>query len=173
MQIDKILEILAYTLPSVITGGVAYYFFVKHVKHEENRRRFYLHRENQKQSFPLRLQAYERMVLFLERIDPNKLMLREIPNSEDKTTYLHQLINAIEQEFEHNLSQQIYMSTECWQIILTAKNATLQLIRNKTASTDIQNAKELQERIIKEGMNEANPSITAIAFIKSEVADLF
>ena len=173
MQIDKILEILAYTLPSVITGGVAYYFFVKHVKHEENRRRFYLHRENQKQSFPLRLQAYERMVLFLERIDPNKLMLREIPNSEDKTTYLHQLVNAIEQEFEHNLSQQIYMSTECWQIILTAKNATLQLIRNKTASTDIQNAKELQERIIKEGMNEANPSITAIAFIKSEVADLF
>jgi len=173
MQIDKILEILSYTIPSVITGAVAFYFFNKHVKHEENRRRFYLHKENQKQSFPLRLQAYERMVLFLERINPNKLLIRETPSSSNKTAYLNQLVNSIEQEFEHNLAQQIYVSDSCWNMVVTAKNATLQLIRNKTAAESIQTAKELQEAILKEGINDSHPSIAAISFIKTEVSDLF
>jgi len=173
MQIDKILEILSYTIPSVITGGVAYYFFVKHVKHEESRHRFYLHKENQKQSFPLRLQAYERMVLFLERINPNKLLIREVPTVEDKTTYLNQLVSNIEQEFEHNLAQQIYLSDTCWNMIVAAKNATLQLLRNKTASETIQTAKDLQESVLKEGIKDSHPSVAAINYIKTEVADLF
>ncbi len=173
MQLDKILEILAYTIPSVITGGIAYYFFAKHINHEEKRRQFYLHQENQKQSFPLRLQAYERMVLFLERINPNKLLLRESPKSDDKTIYLHQLVNSVEQEFEHNLSQQIYMTNACWNMIVTAKNATLQLLRNKTASETITESKELQEAVLKEGINDSYPSYAAIVYIKNEVADLF
>lgn len=173
MQADKILEILSYTIPSVITGGVAYYFFVKHINHEEKRRRFYLHKENQKKSFPLRLQAYERMVLFLERMNPNRLMIRETPNSEDATAYLHQLIQAIEQEFEHNQSQQIYMTDACWNMIVTAKNATLQMLRNKTASTAINNAKDFQEAILQDGIKETYPSYDAINFIKKEVAELF
>jgi len=173
MQVDKILEILSYTIPSVITGGVAYYFFLKHISHEENRRRFYLHKENQKQSFPQRLQAYERMVLFLERINPNKLMLRELPNSEDKIMYLSQLVDAIEKEFEHNLSQQIYISDECWNMIVTAKNTTLQLIRNKAATPENKNSKDLQEAVLKEGIAEAHPSTAALTFIKKEVAEFF
>lgn len=171
MQTDKLLEILSYTLPSVVTGGVAYYFFVKHINHEESRRRFYLLKENQKQSFPLRLQAYERMVLFLERINPNKLLLRETPHSEDPSIYLQQLVNSIEQEFEHNLSQQIYMTDTCWGVILTAKNATLQLLRNKVASEDVTSSKKLIETLLKEGIDEAFPSTTALTFIKTEVKD--
>lgn len=173
MDIDKILEILSYTIPAAITGAVAYYFFAKHVKNEENRRRFYLHQENQKQSFPLRLQAYERMVLFLERINPNKLLIREKPSSDDKSIYLNQLVNSIEQEFEHNLSQQIYMTDKCWNMIVTSKNATLQLLRNKTASTDVNSTSELQEAVLKEGINDQHPSTAAITFIKTEIAELF
>jgi hypothetical protein len=173
MQAEKILEILSYTIPSVVTGAVAYYFFVKHINHEENRRRFYLHKEHQKQSFPQRLQAYERLVLFLERINPNKLMIRETPKSEDKINYLHQLVNAVELEFEHNLSQQIYITDECWNMVVTAKNTTLQLLRNKAASTAIATSKDLQEIVLKEGINDAHPSISALTFIKKEVAELF
>jgi len=171
MQVDKILEILSYTLPSVVTGGVAYYFFVKHINHEENRRRFYLLKKKKKQSFPLRLQAYERMVLFLERMNPNKLLFREKPKSDDKSVYLQQLVTSIEHEFEHNLSQQIYMTDQCWDIILTAKNATLQLIRNKTASSAVISSNDLIEVILKEGIQEAFPSTTAISYIKSEIKD--
>lgn len=49
--------------------------------------------------------------------------------SSNKNDYESLLIASIEQEFEHNLSQQIYVSDECWSIISAAKNATIQLIR--------------------------------------------
>ena len=121
----------------------------------------------------MRLQAYERMVLFLERINPNKLLIRVQPISEDKIMYLQLLVNHIEQEFEHNLSQQIYISDSCWDIIVAAKNTTLQMLRTMAVSSEIKNAFELQEAIIKEGFKEEHPSSAALIFIKNEVSDLF
>jgi len=173
METDKLLEILAYTLPAAVTGAVAYYFFAKHVAYEENRRRFYLHKEHQKMSFPLRLQAYERMVLFLERINPNKLLTRVKPSSDKHIDYLNKLVDNVEQEYEHNLSQQIYMTDKSWNMIVTAKNTTLQLLRNKAAITSINDVDAFQEAIIKEGLNKTHPSFSALAFIKKEVAELF
>ena len=78
MESTHIIELLSYTLPALITGGVAYYFFNLHTKNEEGRRRYLLQKELQKESLPLRLQAYERMVLFLERINPAKLLIRVV-----------------------------------------------------------------------------------------------
>ena len=68
MNTDKIIELTFYTLPALITAGVAYVFLKKFIQNDDSRRRFLLMRENQKQALPLRLQAYERMALFLERI---------------------------------------------------------------------------------------------------------
>jgi hypothetical protein len=82
-------------------------------------------KDHQAATLPLRL-AYERMTLFMERINPSQLMVR-IVLSENKTTI--KFCNSIEQEFEHNLSQQIYISEKCWSIIVTAKNATIQMMR--------------------------------------------
>ncbi len=173
MQTDKVLEILAYTLPAAVTGAIAYYFFAKHVQHEDKRRHYLLQKEHQKQSFPLRLQAYERMILFLERISPNRLLVREIPQSDDKKQYLQQLIFIIEKEFEHNLAQQIYMSDACWNMIVTAKNTHLQMLRNKAADSGIHTAYELQESVLKEGLEDISPSLAAIQYIKTEVRSFF
>ena len=63
-------QILSYCIPAIIVGGIAYYFFSMHLKNEENRRRFLLLKENEKNALPLRLQAYERLTLLLERISP-------------------------------------------------------------------------------------------------------
>ena len=126
MNSDKILELLCYTLPSLITGGVAYYLFNSYFLDQQNTRRWLLQKENQKDALPLRLQAFERMALFLERINPTKLLIRITPLSQDKNDYENLVIAQIEQEFEHNLTQQIYMTDECWTIIVTAKNATIQ-----------------------------------------------
>jgi hypothetical protein len=173
MNTNTIIELLSYTIPAIVTGGIAFYFFERHLKNEENIRRFQLHKEHQKQSFPLRLQAYERMVLFLERINPNKLLIRVQPISENKIDYLQMLVQNVEQEFEHNLSQQIYVSDACWDMIVTAKNTTLQMMRNKAVSGEIKNAHELQEAILKEGLTEEHPSLSALIYIKNEVSDLF
>ena len=173
MELEKIFEVFLYAVPALITGMIAYYFFKEHTKNEDGRRRFLLHKDMQVNALPLRLQAYERMVLFLERITPTKLIVRVNPTSDNENDYESLLIANIEQEYEHNLSQQIYVSEDCWNIIVAAKNATIQLIRKaglleKTGTSD-----KLREVILTEMMEKRAPSDAALSFIKKEVSDMW
>ncbi|MES2577152.1 MAG: hypothetical protein V4589_06045 [Bacteroidota bacterium] len=173
MDTTKIIELLSYTLPAIVTGLVAYYFFDLHTKNEEGRRRYLLNKEAQKNALPLRLQAYERMSLYMERINPTKLLIRIAPISNDKNDYENLIITQIEQEFEHNLTQQIYMSDECWTIIVTAKNATIQMIRKANMSERVDNADKLREVVLSDLMEKQSPSNAALAYIKNEVGQLW
>ncbi|MDI1256658.1 MAG: hypothetical protein PSV16_11215 [Flavobacterium sp.] len=170
METTKIIEILSYAIPSLITGGIAFLFFKQHIKNEAGKRRFAMHREAQKHALPLRLQAYERMALFLERISPSKILLRVPPVSPNKNDYEQYIIANIEQEFEHNLTQQIYISNECWTIITTAKNTIIQQIRNAAKGEKVTDANTLREAILTDSMTKESPTVTALAFIKSEVS---
>jgi len=169
MDLEKIIELLSYTIPSVVTGFVAYYFFVNHTKNEERKLKLSLLKENQKQSLPIRLQAYERMALFLERLNPSSLLLRVTSVNNDKGAYATSIINAIDQEFEHNLTQQIYISDKCWSVIITAKNTTVQMIKKVALQESVNGAQELREEILKVTLTSLPPSTTALAFIKEEV----
>jgi len=169
IEISKITEVLAYTIPSIVTGLIAYYFFLNHTKTEEKKLKFLALKENQKYSLPIKLQAYERMTLYLERINPSKLLIRVTSVNNDKNSYTISLINTIDQEFEHNLAQQIYLSEECWNVIITSKNATIQLIKGVSEVDTIKTAQELREVILQKMLKTTPPSFTALAFIKEEV----
>jgi len=173
MEIEKILEMFLYAVPALITGMIAYYFFKEHTKNEDGRRRYLLHKDMKVTAMPLRLQAYERMTLFLERITPSKLLIRISPNTSNKEDYERLLISSIEQEFEHNLSQQIYLSDQCWNIITAAKNATIQLIRKASLLQKTKTANKLREVILQEMLEKRAPSDAALSFIKKEVSDLW
>ncbi len=169
---DQIFQLFAYLLPSVVTGAIAFYFFRMHTNNEEGRRRFLLHKDSQQNTLPIRLQAYERMALFLERIAIPSLVVRVSPKSTNKQDYENLLIKNIENEYDHNLSQQIYLSDECWNVIKAAKNATIQAIRSAGMSqTD--NADKLREDILNATMDKTSPSATALAFVKKEIGDLW
>ncbi|MFS4469073.1 hypothetical protein [Maribacter sp. 2210JD10-5] len=172
MSSDQIFQLFAYLLPSVVTGAIAFYFFRMHTNNEEGRRRFLLHKDSQKDVLPVRLQAYERMALFLERISLPNLVVRVAPTSSNKSEYENQLIKSIETEFDHNLSQQIYMTDECWNIIKAAKSATIQMIR-KAAMSDTDSADKLREDVLTETMEKSSPSATALSFVKKEIGDLW
>ncbi len=172
MDYSKIFEIGAYTLPSVITGAVAYFLFQSYFKNEEKRRRYLLMKNTQKDALPLKLQAYERMSIFLERIHPSKLLIRVAPFSSDKNHYEAFIIEHIEQEFEHNLAQQIYVSDECWNIILTAKNTIIQTIRKTNMSDRITSADKLREVILSDLLENESPTTLALAYLKKEVGQL-
>lgn len=173
MESTKIIEILAYTLPSLITGGVAYYLFNLYFKEQQNTRRWLLQKDAQKDALPLRLQAYERMTLFLERIGLTKLLVRISPISNDKMDYGNLIVDHIEQEFEHNLTQQIYMSDECWSIITTAKNATIQMIRKTIVTEEIKDADALRNVLLNDLLDKQSPSNAALAYIKNEVSQMW
>lgn len=166
----KIIELLSYTIPALITGVVAYYFFDAHLKNDELRRKYRLMQQAQQQALPLRLQAYERLSLFLERISPANLLIRISPLSDDKNQYENLLINMIDQEFEHNLTQQIYVTNEAWTIIRTAKNATIQIIRKTNMRERVTSADKLRETILNDLLENQPPSSVALNYLKNEVA---
>jgi hypothetical protein len=173
MDSNKIIEILAYTIPSIITGSVAYYLFNSYFKDQQNSRRWLLQKDAQKQALPIRLQAYERITLYLERISLTNLLIRVTPVSNDKHDYENLIIAQIEQEFEHNLTQQIYMSDECWTIVTTAKNATIQMIRKANMSDRVDSADKLREVILNDLFDKQSPSSAALSYIKREVSELW
>ncbi len=169
---DGIFQLFGFLLPAVVTGAVAFYFFRLHTKNEEGRRRYLLHKDSQKNTLPIRLQAYERLALFLERISIPNLVVRVAPKSADKAAYENLLIKNIENEFDHNLSQQIYMSDECWNVIKAAKNATIQAIR-RAGMSESDSSDKLREDILNETMDKQSPSATALAYVKREIGELW
>jgi hypothetical protein len=165
-----ITEMLAMSLPTIIMGIVAYYFINIHIKSVNNQNKFEILRQRKKDGLPIKLQAYERMVLFCDRINPIKLLVRIKPIDTTTEGYLQLLLKSIEQEFEHNSVQQIYISEDCWKVLITAKSAIINKLKQVAASSA--NAQELREKTMIEYQNAAPPTATAIAFIKSEVDKL-
>ncbi len=172
MESIKWIELLSYTLPAIITGIVAYSSFNLHHKGLEERRKHLMRKALQKESLPIRLQAYERMVLYLERINPAKLLIRVAPLSDDKNAYENLLIQQIEQEFEHNLTQQIYITEECWTVITTAKNTIIQTIRKSNMSGRVDSSHKLREVILSDLLDKQSPSYVAISYLKHEVIQM-
>lgn len=91
--------------------------------------------KNKEIVLPIRLQAYERMSLFLERISPDQIIKRVQKNDMNVAELQYLLLNEIREEFNHNLSQQVYMSDEAWKIIKNAKEELIMVVN--------QSAKEL------------------------------
>ncbi|MDJ0646285.1 MAG: hypothetical protein QNJ57_09925 [Flavobacteriaceae bacterium] len=174
MSTETFMQLLAYTLPALVTGLVALYFFKLHTDNEKKRHIYQLRKEKQSIALPSRFQAYERMALFLERISPNNLAVRIKPSGNDKPGYFKKLLGTVEQEYEHNLAQQIYMTSECWDIITTAKNNTLNFIRDVMLEGEVLDAKAMREAIIQRtGKDDLPPTRAALDYIKEEVQSIF
>lgn len=171
---NDILEILKYTVPSAITGLVAAYFLKQYVNEESNKRRFEMFGEKKKQSLPIRLQAYERMTLFIERMELENITNRVLPFEANKIEYAQMLITQINSEFEHNLVQQIYVSADCWKLIKNAKQTTLNIITAQSMKENITSGLELQQalqQVLKE--EKENPITLAQEYVQKEVHQLF
>jgi len=172
-ETTQILSYVAYLLPAIVVGLVAYFFFKGHTANEEGRRRYLVQKEAQKQVLPIRLQAYERIVLLLERIDPIKLLIRVKPISDSLKEYENLLTSHIEQEYEHNLTQQLYVSPECWNLVNAAKNATIKIIRQGTMQQKDGDVDKMREWLLQSFTEEVTPSQKALTYVKREVSELF
>ena len=170
---NEITEILKYTVPALITGGVSAYFLNQFLREEQSKRKLEIFHEKKKESLPLRLQAYERMTLFLERIDLRNLLNRNEAYDYNKIEYSKNLISQINTEFEHNLVQQIYISTDCWKLIETAKDTTLNIITAQSMKENIKSAEDLIKALLEESKTKDTPLQLAKEFMMKEVQRLF
>ena len=176
MELKDFFDFIKFILPSIVMLVAIAYIVGGYFRDSEKRERMKSIRGNQQLITPLRLQAYERLTLFLERISPEALLMRS-PNYPAKTSEaLHlELLNTIRTEFEHNLSQQLYVSPEVWNSVRNAKNFTVSLINNASKEVpDKASATELSRKLLDMAMALEKPiTEKALDTLKREIQQLF
>ena len=108
----------------LITYLLLQHFFNKQLKESEKE----LINQKAKSYLPLKIQAYERVILFLERIDPSNMMIRAHKSGMNAATLHRELLKIVREEYTHNMSQQIYIQPNSWNTLLLAKDETIQMI---------------------------------------------
>lgn len=166
-----LLEIAKISIPGILVLLAAYYVLRDLLRNAERTRFYEMKKESAKALTPVKLTAYERLALFLERMKPESLLIRtQLPNMTVHELHIV-LLNTIREEFEHNVTQQIYVGNDVWLLTRNAKDSLIQLI-NSIASDmpDDMPALELSKMII-ERYNAVNetPIDLALNALKSEV----
>jgi len=162
MDSNTLWTVIIALLPGILVAVIAYGLIDKFLKSETLRREIEVRKINNSQIIPQRLAAYERMALFLERIKPTGLARRVSPQSTARN-YEAILIQTIQGEWEHNLSQQIYVNPDTWKLVYSAKNATQNFIRQCAQDLgEDASAEQLQEHVIRKSISENAPSNDAL-----------
>ncbi|MDI1356059.1 MAG: hypothetical protein PSX36_14160 [bacterium] len=173
---ESFIEILKIILPAGAVFAAAYLIVKRFLDNDQDRRDQEIRRLNQATITPLRLQAYERIVIFLERVNPNMLLLRVNKQGMNAHQFHLELIKTVKTEYEHNLSQQIYMSHGAWELVRTTKEEIIKLV-NITATKMPHDApsNELAMMILNVSSNLGKklPNDIALEFIKREVSTLY
>ena len=169
------LEILKYTIPSLIVFLTVFYILHTYFEDLNRQRQSESALRNRKLITPLRLQAYERVILFLERISPESLIMRITEAGMTSKQLQSGMLTTIRAEYDHNLSQQLYVSNEAWEMVKSARANTMKIIN--LASDKVPGnipSMHLSTLILEMVMEaEKTPSSVAIDFLKKEVQQLF
>ncbi|HAF29099.1 MAG TPA: hypothetical protein DCG75_08635 [Bacteroidales bacterium] len=172
---SEILEILKYTLPAIIVL-IATIFIVKQiVKNDQSRRNYEIVSKNQQLITPIRLQAYERLALLLERISPESLIMRVSKPNMTAKQLQSELLSTIRSEFDHNVSQQIYVTPQVWEIIKNSRAKLTQLINSAASRVKPDSPAINLSKIILEDLmsQEKSPMSLALEALKNEVKMLY
>ncbi|OFZ01402.1 MAG: hypothetical protein A3K10_06005 [Bacteroidetes bacterium RIFCSPLOWO2_12_FULL_31_6] len=172
---ETLLEILKYTVPAFIVFVACFFILKKFMDNEYRKQLLELRKANQNYTTPLRLQAYERMILFLERVSLNNLVSRVSKSNISAKQLQSDLIITVRTEFEHNLSQQIYVSSNAWEAVKLSKEEVIKVINiAATQLKDEAKGVELSQKIFEILLKlEVSPTQSAINQIKKEVRQLF
>jgi hypothetical protein len=174
-DINVLWDILKIVLPALIVFLTAYFLFRDMLTNAQREREFEFRVKNSGQVTPVRLQAYERLALVLERISPQSLLMRVSPHELTTSDYQQLLLSNIRQEFEHNLSQQIYVSPMLWETIRSARENLIGIINRSAEEVGSKtSALMLSKKIIENYIEEDNqPVVEAMNELKKEIGKLF
>lgn len=125
---ETILEIVRYTIPSLTVFGIVYYLMNNQQKQNIQLEAIKMQREDKKNKTNFKMQAYERLIMLCERIDPVNLFLRLSVHEMTVKQLQSSMLIAIKQEVEHNYSQQLFVSQSLWKIIIMASDQIASLI---------------------------------------------
>lgn len=168
---ETVADILKITIPGLLVLLTAWLLIRNTLKNDQDKRKQELILQNSRTVIPIKLQAYERIVLFLERISLESMLVR-ISTPSMTATQLHSaLLSTIRSEFEHNLSQQIYMSPQAWEVVRNARSNMIKIINGEfekmpETATGMDFSRKLLESVM---TLDKEPTRAAIDYIKGEI----
>lgn len=174
MVMNELIEILKYILPALLVLLLAYALVGRFLRQERWHRVHTKAGAGQKEWVQIRLQAYERIMLFLERINPEHLVVRLAGDYPDSLSLQQALLQSIRGEYEHNLVQQLYVSEAAWQAVTDARNQVAQLVNEAARLTGGESSvQQLAANILQLSMQaKEDPIAFAIKTIKNDVREM-
>ncbi len=168
------MEILAYSIPALVVLAATWLVMHKLFNNEQEKRLWELKRLSQKEISPIRLRAYERLTLLLERTTPDRMLMEMNLQEMTIPQVQQQLLRTIRLEYDHNLSQQIYVSDEVWDKIIHARDEMGAFVTAMAAgmpegSSTLDYAKTL---ITAYSTNGETPNSLALSALKEEAKTL-
>lgn len=174
-SVELIADVLKYVVPAVLVLVTVRFMRDSFVQQDKLTKSIHTKVELIKERLPIKLSAYERAVLFLERINPENLLIRIHPLDKKVSLYHQELVHEIRTEYEHNLAQQLYLENTAWASLVNAKEEILNIIH--TSARELkgdENALVLSKMILNAWLSqEISPTQKAIFVIKKEMNSLF
>lgn len=173
--LDYLFDLFKILIPSVAVVVVVQVMLKNHFDDQKRRDELAVSKANRQDLRPLQMQAYERLILFLERLQPDNLMMR-IQRPGMTSRQLHtSMLKAIRQEYEHNMTQQLYVSPSAWKLVLMAKDEVTKLVNLSSSQLNSEaSAIDLASQMVKViSQLEKVPTDVAINGLKLEFQSKF
>jgi hypothetical protein len=176
-MIHYLITTLAVLATLALAGWIFYLLVKRYFDNQQKERLLQMkideRRETLKVVPPIRLQAYERMALFLERISPDSLVLRCYQPGMDLKLLQGVMTKNIRDEWEHNLSQQVYLDPATWARIREAKDEMINLVNSSAVTlTDTDDPTRLAASIFASAAQHL-PTDKALEELHKEINELF
>lgn len=175
-SIAYLLDIVKIAFAGLIVFFAGWFFVKEYLNQRFNFRMIELKKESLKHTLPLQLQAYERTILFLERINPSNMLIRLHVPEMDAREMQNIIISDIRAEYQHNISQQLYVSATTWHVVKKIKDDTINIVNSAAhALPEHATAGELSKSILIHltGLETENPYEVALNIVKKDVQVLF
>jgi len=166
------LDILKLIIAGLVVFFAGWYVIREYLMLESGKSRREVKMANLSHTLPLRLQAYERLTLFLERINPANMLVRLHVAGLTAREMQNVILADIRAEYQHNISQQIYVSDTSWNVVRKMKEETIAMVHNAVNGlSENASAIDLSKVILSHFANleEENPYEVALQIVKREV----
>ena len=172
---DAVIEFGKILLPASVVLYAAYLMVRSFVQKDVDLRRLEIRGKAIETVLPSRLHAYERMTLFLERMSPDNLLVRLNAGNMPAKDFHHMLLSEVRNEYNHNVSQQVYISEEVWELIKNAKEDLIVSINDAASEVGEEaTSLDLSKKIFEKTMAKAvDPLAHALTELKREVHRIF
>ena len=176
MDIKHILElVVGFGLGGIISVIIAYLLVRNDIQQYFRFKSLETNKESKTALTPLRLQAYERIIIFIDRINPSNLLIRFHQPGIGLAELQAIVLNEIKSEYQHNITQQLYIDRVSWNVVRTLKDDTIGMINNVVkglpeAATGVDVSKKILQHM---STIEDNPYELAIEHLKKDIQKLF